>query len=217
MRWIRDNSLSLVLVAIFLASLAGQAFTGFHYENEQRTAHQAAALSFPTYLASGAFLSSVFENWESEFLEKAAYVVLTAVLIQRGSAESKDPDAPKGEAPDTPEAQKPWPARRNAPAPARWVYERSLGLALFALFVGSFVLHWLNSARAENVDKLLHGKPPEPLLAHLGSATLWFQSFQNWQSEFLSTVVLVLLSIWLRQKASPESKRIGTPDRATGR
>jgi hypothetical protein len=99
----------------------------------------------------------------------------------------------------------------------RWLYDRSLGLALFVLFVGSFVLHWVNSARAANAESLLHGRPPESLLAYLGSPALWFQSFQNWQSEFLATAVLVLLSIWLRQKGSPESKPVGAPDRATGR
>jgi hypothetical protein len=47
-------------------------------------------------------------------------------------------------------------------------------------------------------------------------ARFWFESFQNWQSEFLSTAVIVVLSIVLRQQASPESKPVNAPHSETG-
>jgi glycerol uptake facilitator-like aquaporin len=104
---------------------------------------------------------------------------------------------------------------RMGPA-VRWLYARSLGLTLFSLFVASFTMHWLFSARAAAAEAALHGEPPEPMLSYLTSAQMWFESFQNWQSEFLSTAVLIVLSIWLRQKGSPESKAVTAPNSQTG-
>jgi hypothetical protein len=140
--------------------------------------------------------------------------------VQRGSAESKDPDASDEEAAAaaaTPDHLKPRFARRTASAVWRRIYENSLGLALSALFLVSFVLHWLNSARLADEEASLHHQPPEGLWARLYDAEFWFESFQNWQSEFLATAVLVVLSIWLRQKNSPESKPVAAPHQSTGR
>lgn len=170
------------------------------------------------YLTSGAFLSGVFENWESEFLQMSAYVVLTAYLFQRGSAESKDPDGPEEVDQDPAERA----GEQKSPLPVRvgglwrFLYSYSLGMALALLFVASFVLHWVNSAAAANAEAAMHGEPPATLLEHLGSAALWFESFQNWQSEFLSTAVIVVLSIWLRYRGSPESKPVAAPHAETG-
>lgn len=41
--------------------------------------------------------------------------------------------------------------------------------------------------------------------------------FQNWQSEFLSVASIVILSIYLRQKGSPESKPVDSPHMETGK
>jgi len=147
----------------------------------------------------------------------AAYVVLTAFLIQRGSAESKDPDAPPRDNDLDQKAQE-----HGAPAILRkgplWraIYARSLGLALILLFAASFTMHWINSAHASAQEALEHGETPKTVLAYLGDAQLWFESFQNWQSEFLSTAVLVVLSIFLRQRESPESKPVAAPNSQTG-
>jgi hypothetical protein len=54
------------------------------------------------------------------------------------------------------------------------------------------------------------------VVGYLADPQLWFESFQNWQSEFLSTAVLVVLSIFLRQRESPESKPVAAPHRQTG-
>jgi hypothetical protein len=217
MRVLRDNGLTIVLMLLFAGTILGQWITGWHVALEDAARHHQPGLSLGAYAMSPEFLSSVFENWESEFLQMAAYVVLTAILIQRGSAESKDPDAPPRDADLDQQALKP-----GAPAPLRWgrlwraIYARSLGLALTILFLISFAIHWTQSARAAARDAIEHGEAPLGTIAYLGDPQLWFESFQNWQSEFLSTAILVVLSIFLRQRESPESKAVSAPHDETG-
>jgi hypothetical protein len=215
---LRDNGLTLALSALFLASLAGQIAAGLAQENEELLQHGQVLLSLGRYLASGAFLSALFENWESEFLQMCAYVTLTAYLFQRGSPESKDPDAPSPQDRDpkldADDPQAPWPVR--AGGAIRTLYAHSLGLTLGLLFLASFVLHWLNSFRQATEEALLHHQPPPTLFGYLGAPQFWFESFQNWQSEFLSTAALVVLGIFLRERGSPESKPVGAPHGQTG-
>lgn len=217
MRILRDNGLTLVLLALFAASIVGHALAGWRVDLQDGLRHGDNGASLWAYIAGPQFLSSVFENWESEFLQMAAYVVLTAILIQRGSSESRDPDAPARDADLKGASREP-----GAPSVLRWgafaraVYSRSLGLALGLLFVLSFVIHWTQSARVAAEDALAHGEAPISTMAYLVDPQLWFESFQNWQSEFLSTAVLVLLSIFLRQRESPESKAVAAPHAQTG-
>jgi len=192
--------------------------SGFSVFNEELEQHRQPEVSLATYVASGHFLSALFENWESEFLQMSAYVALTAFLFQRGSAESKDPDG-GAEQDGDPDADA---GNSDAPLPvrvgglARTLYAYSLGFALFALFFMSFALHLQHSAAAAAVEALSHGKPAPTIWQHAGSAQFWFESFQNWQSEFLSTAVLVILSIFLRFRGSPESKPVAAPHSKTG-
>ena len=136
--WVRDNGLTLVLAALFLCSFAGQVFAGHASENDERLREGAGLLSLSGYIVSGSFLSSVFENWESEFLQMWAYVMLTAYLFQRGSPESRDPDGEEERPGEGPGALK---------SLGDKLYAHSLGLALLFLFAFSFFLHWANSAR----------------------------------------------------------------------
>jgi hypothetical protein len=70
-------------------------------------------------------------------------------------------------------------------------------------------MHWINSTRDAAAEAVMHGAAPDGMLARLAAPAFWFESFQNWQSEFLSTAVLILLAVWLREKGSPESKAVG--------
>lgn len=217
MQRIRDNGLTIVLMLLFAGSIIGQWLTGWRVSIEDASRHGEPALSLAAYTLSPEFLSTVFENWESEFLQMSAYVVLTAILIQRGSAESKDPDEPPRDEDLAVQASKP-----GAPSPlrkgrlARELYARSLGIVLGLLFLLSFVLHWTQSAKAAAEEAIEHGETAPTVIAYLGDPQLWFESFQNWQSEFLSTAVLVVLSIFLRQRESPESKPVAAPHSQTG-
>src|SRR4051794_10098496 len=216
---IRDNGLTIALLLLFLFSFAGQSVTGCAKYNGDQHEHGRPAITYGEYLTSAAFLESVFENWESEFLQMAVYVWLTSFLYQRGSAESKDPDKSE-EVDEEPEKHRFDP---YAPPPVRSggfalrVYENSLAVALFLLFLISFVLHLKGSAGESCHEQSMHNRACSTVLEHLGSATFWFESFQNWQSEFLSIAVLVVLSIFLRQKGSPESKPVHASHSRTGK
>lgn len=216
-RWFRDNGLTLVLLLLFAASIAGLWLTGWRVANEELAQHGGAAITLSDYTLSPEFLSAVFENWESEFLQMAMYVLLTAMLVQRGSAESRDPDAPPRDGDLAAQSRKAGAPRiLSAGRIARALYANSLFLALAALFVISFVIHWTQSAQVAAQEALEHGAVPPTTLGYLLDAQLWFESFQNWQSEFLSTAVLVVLSIFLRQRESPESKPVAAPHSQTG-
>src|ERR1044072_6129047 len=87
--WLRDHGLALVTGALFLVFMAGQTVAGYFTYNDELTAHGRPAVSLGAYLFTGHFIEATAENWESEFLQMAAYVLLTVVLYQRGSSESK--------------------------------------------------------------------------------------------------------------------------------
>jgi hypothetical protein len=212
-RFLRNNGLSLALLALFALSLIGQSLLGVRVWNDEIAPLGGLPLSLVEYLHSGHYVESVFENWESEFLQMGIYVLLTVWLRQRGSAESR-PLSDENTRVPAPDSHAPWPARRGG-----WwrrLYAQSLSIALFALFGLSFGLHLVGSWRLENANSLLRHEPAVGLWQHATSARFWFESFQNWQSEFLSILLLVLLSIWLRQERSPQSKPVDAPHAQTG-
>jgi hypothetical protein len=96
------------------------------------------------------------------------------------------------------------------------IYEHSLTLALLLLFLISFVLHALSGAREYSTQQLEHGGDAVTLVQYIGNAQFWFESLQNWQSEFFSIGMMVVLSIFLRQRGSPESKPVDSPHHETG-
>jgi len=208
--FLRNNGLSVALVVMFLLSALGMIWSGQAVHNEELREHGAPAVGVMAYLTSGDFLSALFENWESEFLQMSAYVILTAMLFQRGSAESRDPDAPHRPNDEL------RPATRKQMPIRSWLYSYSLGMALALLFIVSFAFHWWASLTAANEEALRHGGQVQSFGDYLLETQLWFESFQNWQSEFLSTAVLVVLSIFLRHKGSPESKPVGAANSDTG-
>jgi uncharacterized protein DUF6766 len=216
-RVVRDNGLSLAMFALFLVFLVGQSIAGYKANNSENQQHRQPPESYGQYLASGAFVEATFENWESEFLQMGAYVFLTAFLIQKGSPESKKPDGDEVDADPRVERDNP-----DAPGPVRrggfvlTVYEHSLTLAMFALFLFSFVLHALGGHAEFNQQQLEHGDAAVSLWSFVTSSEFWFQSMQNWQSEFLAVAALTVLAIFLRQRGSPESKPVAAPHAQTG-
>jgi len=209
----RNNGLSLAVFAFMLVSLCGQIVAGHAVYNDELRELGGRPLEFAAYLASGHFLSATFENWESEFLQMGMYVLLTVSLRQHGSAESRPMD-PAEEVERIEPGPAPWPAR--AGGLWRTLYGHSLAIAFLLMFAASFVLHLEGSWRLENAELALRGDARIPLAAYLGEPQLWFESFQNWQSEFLAVGMLVVLTIWLRQKDSPQSKPVEAPHAQTG-
>jgi hypothetical protein len=215
-QFIKNNSLSIVFVLLFFISLAGQVVTGFHEYNKTMAEEGGSMISLPGYLQSGHFIQATFENWESEFLQMALFVVLTIFLRQKGSSESKAMDE-KEEVDREPSARRkgaPWPVRKGGFILA--LYKHSLSLALFILFILSFALHFYGSLKDENHELSLKHQPLENASQYLGSSRFWFESFQNWQSEFMSIFAIVGLSIYLREKGSPQSKPVDAANDDTG-
>lgn len=217
-RFFRNNGLTIVLLGFFLFSLAGQFFTGFAEFNDNRKTHGEREVSYTQYFGEGHFVEAVFENWESEFLQMSAFIFLTIFLYQKGSAESKDPDRIERVdlIPEQARTDKraPYPVRRGG-----WIlkiYQNSLTLAFAVLFLISFVLHAIGGAKIYNQEQAQHNQPQTTTIGYLATSRFWFESFQNWQSEFLSIAAMVYLTIYLRQKGSPESKPVDAPHTDTG-
>ena len=217
--WLRDRSLTLTMLALFAACAVGQVLAGWFEFNQTAASHGVPALALATYVTRGHMWEALFENWESEFLQMSAFVVLTAYLYQVGSPESRRPrahelvDADPRAFRDLPDV--PWAVRRGG-----WVlrlYEYSLGGVLFLLFVASFAGHLLGGWAELNAEQQLHGEAPDTLLDYAMSSRFWFESLQNWQSEFLSVGVMVWLAVYLRQRGSPESKPVHASHDETGR
>jgi hypothetical protein len=216
--WLRQHGLVTVNVILFLVFLAGMAVTGWQVSNDEMTEHGMAAESFGQFLTSGDFFEAVFENWESEFLQMGSYVVLTVFLFQKGSSESKPigKAAPQDEDPrehaDDPRA--PWPVRRGGVALT--IYENSLLLLFVVLFLAAFAGHAIGGAEAYSEEQAQHGQPGVTALQYLGTSQFWFESFQNWQSEFMVVAVLAGAAVYLRQRGSSESKPVAAPHSETG-
>ncbi|MES2980897.1 MAG: DUF6766 family protein [Verrucomicrobiota bacterium] len=203
-KFFRNNGLSLVLTSLFFIFWSSQALSGWYVHNDELRTTARPELMFSEYLHSGHFWQATGENWESEFLQMGCYVVLTIFLYQKGSAESKDPDDVQNEKADTNDQS------------VSWLYRNSLSLAFLVLFLLSFAIHASGGLSEENNKRLGQGRPPETMGDFLTSSQFWFESFQNWQSEFLAVLSIVTLTIFLRQKGSPESKSVCEPNSKTG-
>jgi hypothetical protein len=196
---------------------AAQSVSGWHAANADKRQHHQPLEAYSAYLTSGHFVEATAENWESEFLQMSGYVFLTAFLRQGGSPESKPlqgdaSDQDPRQARDREEA--PWPVRRGGLVLT--VYEHSFALVLFAIFVACFATHAVGGTAEFNSEQLAHGEQAVSVLTFVTTSQFWFQSFQNWQSEFLVVGAVALLGIRLRERGSPESKPVAAPHGQTG-
>ncbi len=220
MRGLRRHALYLVFMALFVLALAGQAVSGVAAENARRLAESLPEVSLAQYVTSSSFAVDVAENWQSEYLQFLLYIWVTVWLVQRGSPESK-PEGREGRESD--EDQKVG-AHAAADSP-RWarvggwrlaVYSRSLGLAMGVVFALSWLAQSIAGRSAYSEERLQQFQDPVDWWGYVTSADFWNRTLQNWQSEFLAVASMVALSIYLRQRGSPESKPVGSPHDATG-
>ncbi|GAA1655818.1 hypothetical protein MMUR_52530 [Mycolicibacterium murale] len=215
---IRDNGLLLACLGLFAVFFVGMVVSGAAVHREEEREHGSGGqTTVLDYLRTGDFVEATFENWESEFLQMGMYVVLTAFLFQRGSSESKPihGDAPQDQDPRTAvQADSPWPVIRGGVILA--VYENSLAVAFFVLFFASWLLHAVGGVAAFNSEGAQHGQAPISVWQYFTTSQFWFESMQNWQSEFIAVAAIVGLSIVFRQRGSAESKPVAEPHRDTG-
>ena len=219
-KFVRECSLSLAFGVLFLAALVGQAIAGWKQLNAQQVAEGLGRLTLPQYLTSADFAVDVAENWQSEYLQFLLYLLLTVWLVQKGSPESKElgragresqKDQKLGEY-ATPESPR-W-ARAGGWRTA--VYSSSLALAMGSIFLASWLVQSIAGRAAFNEERLQRLQDPVGWGAYLMDPDFWARTLQNWQSEFLAVGSMAVLSIYLRQRGSPESKPVGQPHHSTG-
>ena len=210
-----NNSLSITFLLLAVIAIGAQVITGLHQYNSFLNEHHQNLMGIVQYLKSGHFLEATFENWESEFLQMGMFVWFTVFLRQRGSSESKQLSGkePVDRQPKK-QADAPWPVRKGGIILS--LYKHSLSLSLMLLFIVSFFLHWYGSNKDFNLQQITDGRSTETMITYLSNSRLWFESFQNWQSEFLSVFAIIFLSIYLREIGSPQSKPVDAPHSETG-
>jgi hypothetical protein len=219
-QFVRENGLTLFFGLLLLLALLGQSVAGRAEFNDQRLAEGQERLSYWQYLATSDFAVDVAENWQSEFLQFFLFILATVWLVQRGSTESKELDKAGRESDEDQRVGEYAPP--DAPTWARAgglrlaIFSRSLGLVMGSIFLLSWLAQSIAGRAAYNTQQLSQLEDPISYLGYLGSADFWSRSLQNWQSEFLAVAAMAALSIYLRQRGSPESKPVGSPHTATG-
>jgi hypothetical protein len=209
-RTLKNNGLSIAMFTVFLGTLIGMSIVGWQHENDELQNHGQSPQGYGQYVTSGNFVEAVFENWESEFLQMWALVILTVFLRQKGSTDSKPM---RGPAPEDTSSRlsiiraEGW--RQHIGAIGHTLYAHSLGLALLSIFVASFILHAAGGVSAYNEAAQLHGGETLSIFGYISTTQFWFESLQNWQSEFLAVGMLLVLSIYLRERGSQQSKPVG--------
>ena len=214
-RFLRENGLSLFFATLFLGALVAQSFAGRQAVNAEHQEHGGSTVSWWDYVTSPDFWGAVMENWQSEFLQFTVFIGATVWLLQKGSNESKRLEEAGRE---SDERQKI--GRHAVPGSPHWartgglrtrLYENSLLLVMFAIFLASWLMQSLNNWRMFNEDLLAHDQATISWGSYLVRADFWERTLENWQSEFLAVGTLAVFSIYLRQRGSPESKPVGSP------
>ncbi len=198
MRTLRDNGLTTFFVALTLLALVGQAVAGLALEREELLAHGDRTLpGLWEYITSSSYGVDVLENWQSEFMQFATFILATVWLAQRGSAESKAPEE-VGLSEDG--------------ADASFLRRHGLFLVMLACFLLTWVGQGVTGWRVFNEEQARHGDELLSWGAYAASPEFWSRTLQNWQSEFLAVAAMSVFTVYLRERGSPESKRVGTPD-----
>lgn len=219
-KFVKENSLSLAFGVLFLAALVGQAFAGHAHYNNRQEASGLPTSSLLDYVASADYAVDITENWQSEYLQFLLYIVFTVWLLQKGSPESKSLDAAGRES----DEQQRLEAYATSASP-RWavagglrtrLYSHSLALVMGVVFVGSWTAQSIAGWATYNEERIGQLQDPLGWTAYVMSADFWSRSLQNWQSEFLAIGSMAVLSIYLRERGSPESKPVGTGHEVTG-
>jgi hypothetical protein len=219
-RFAYENGLSLTFLGLFLAAICLQALAGHADFNEDQARHGDPDISLGRYVISSAFAVAVLENWQSEYLQFALFVLLTVWLVQRGSPESKELGKAGGESDSDqkigPHAQRDSPRWAKAGGLRRQLYQNSLLIVMGLIWIGSWAAQSVTGVVEYNADRLDHQEAPVSWADYLTRPEFWEKTLQNWQSEFLAVGSMAILAVYLRQRGSPESKPVGSSHHATG-
>ncbi|MEO7050876.1 MAG: DUF6766 family protein [Rhodanobacter sp.] len=206
LRWLKDNSLSLVLFALFAICLVGHSVASWHLHNEQSAAHHQALIDYGQSLLSSSYLEQLASNWQAAFLQLASLILFSGFLYQRGAPHSRDPDKVRGRR-----------GKRASDARFPWLYRHSMSVAFLSLFGLTFVLHTGSGFFAWNEHRALLHLPALSLGGFLGSAKFWSSTLETWQAEYLTIALFIVLSVFLHEQDSAESKPVDAGQKETGK
>ncbi|HEU6449096.1 MAG TPA: DUF6766 family protein [Verrucomicrobiae bacterium] len=221
-KFVKDNSLSLTFAALFILALAGHSISGWKFYNEQLSGHQMAPVSYWKYLGTGSFLDSAFTNWQAAVLQLACLIIFSEELYQRGASHSRKPDGDGENQKSGKQHQKESDSKKRKsgqkkrPQHTSWIYRNSLSLAFVAITAATFILHVIFGTMSYNEDRALEHQPPLTIAQFFVSSKFWFLTVQTWQAEFFAILVFIILTIFLRQQGSAESKPTNASDKETG-
>ena len=201
---IKENSLSIVLFVLFVICITGQSFAGWRVQNETLADHGQALIGYWHFISTGAFLEGLASNWQAAVLQLGSLIVFGGFLYQRGAPHSRDPRKAEHK------------KRLRQAARFGWVYSNSLSLAFLLLFVLALTLHIFSGAKAYTEELSLTAQPSISIAAFLHSAKFWSTTLQTWQAEYLVIAIYVVLTVFLRQQGSPESKPVESHNETTG-
>lgn len=206
LRFLRDHSLSIAMFALFVACFWGDSVASWKLQNEQLTGHGSATIGFWQNFFSSSYLQELASNWQAAFLQLTSLIVFSVILYQRGASHSRDPGKRKSKR-----------KKRAENARFPWLYRNSLSVAFVLLFAITLALHMVSGASAYNEQLALHHRPLISFGAFLISAKFWSSTLETWQAEYLTIAVFIVLSAYLRQQGSPESKPAESSDKETGK
>jgi hypothetical protein len=219
MKFLRENSLTLFFLLLFLGALGAQAIAGHASFNAEQLQHGGVDISLWSYVISASYGAAVLENWQSEYLQFTLFILVTVWLVQRGSPESKEPGEEGAES----DAEQKL-GQHSSPRSPRWaragdwrtkIYSNSLVIVMAFIWLCSWLGQSLSGWTEYSDQRIEHMQEPLSWGGYLGSPDFWERTFQNWQSEFLAVASMAILAVYLRQRGSPESKPVGTPHDAT--
>ena len=219
-RFVKGNGLSLFFLALFLAAAIGQALVGHGEFNDEQLAHNADPVSLGRYVLSSDYGADLLENWQSEYLQFTLFILATVWLLQRGSPESKEPGKEGLESDEDQKLGRH--ATEDSPRWARlggWrtrLYSHSLLIVMTTIWLLTWLGQSVTGYTAYNEEQLSHLQATVSWAGYLGTSDFWSRTLQNWQSEFLAVGSMAILSVYLRERGSPESKPVGAPHSATG-
>jgi hypothetical protein len=89
-------------------------------------------------------------------------------------------------------------------------------IVMGTFWLGTWLAQSVTGVVQYNSERLDHHQAPVAWSHYITSPNFWQNTLQNWQSEFLAVGSMAILSVYLRQRGSPESKPVGAPHSSTG-
>lgn len=203
-QWLADHSLSLSFVFLFAVALAGQSIAGHANYNSTRALYRFPPVDYAAYLRTGDFFDGLFVNWQAALLQLGCLIVFGRKFREKGAAHSLKPKEEENA------------KKKNEGNDRPWIYRNSLSLAFALLFALSFIAHLFFGAMKYNDRLALIHKPPIGTGLFSVESAFWFSNCQTWEAEFAAIAIYVILSVYLRQQGSPESKPVDSSDKQTG-